>query len=90
MTLAVGQHCTDNGSMWEPLIQQTGHIGAVLVQRWSNASNAATTLYQHNKSLNTHVGSMLAHRLRRSPNIEPTLGDIFVFVVCLLRRIMFG
>ena len=76
--------------MWEPLIQQTEHIGAVLVERWSNASNAATTLYQQNKSLNTHVGSMLAHRLRRLPNIEPTWGDTFVVVVCLLHRITLG
>ena len=56
--------------------QQTPHADSAIKQHWDNV----WFLWGHsNTGHSPYVGSMLAHRLRRWPNIEPTHGQCFVF-----------
>ena len=46
--------------------------GGPLIQHWVN-------IFQQTRNVHPNVGTMLAHRLRRWPNIVPTLGERLVF-----------
>ena len=54
-------------------------VGPTWNQQWHNVSYLLGNIFPANTRHSPNVASMLAHRLRRWPNIEATLGECLVF-----------
>ena len=67
--------------VYHGIVENTEHVNTLLAECWSNIAHvrSASRCDSVLERLSANVGTMLAQRLRRWPNIVPTVAERFVF-----------